>query len=67
VQTSIDPDGRLVELTTERWDHIVAGHPELEGHLYSVLGRSDVLRAACRAAFRAKSGSMPSRSGRVGG
>jgi hypothetical protein len=31
-----DPDGRLVELTKERWNHIIdppegAGHPELEG------------------------------------
>lgn len=28
-----DPDGRLVELTAERWEHIVDtgdGHPELE-------------------------------------
>lgn len=37
-----DPDGRLVELTDERWDHIVNpvdGHPEL------VPFQEDVLRA----------------------
>ena len=30
-----DPDGRRVELTLERWEHIVdarIGHPELVGH-----------------------------------
>ena len=27
--TVIDPDGRLVVLTAERWTHILRGHPEL--------------------------------------
>ena len=26
-----DPDGRRVELTDERWDHILREHPELRG------------------------------------
>jgi hypothetical protein len=37
-----DPDGRRVELTSERWHHIVhpfTGHPELARH------RDDILRA----------------------
>jgi len=38
----VDPDGRRVELTVERWDHIVDdhdGHPELDAY------RADVMRA----------------------
>ncbi len=38
----VDPDGRRVELTVERWDHIVNdhdGHPELDAF------RADVMRA----------------------
>jgi hypothetical protein len=41
--TEIDVDGRSVELTGERWAHIVgaephrAGHPELSEHLEAVL------------------------------
>jgi hypothetical protein len=27
--TVVDPDGRTVELTSERWAHITDGHPEL--------------------------------------
>jgi hypothetical protein len=27
--TVVDPDGRVVDLTAERWAHIVEGHPEL--------------------------------------
>ena len=26
-----DPDGRRVELTDERWGHIVERHPEIDG------------------------------------
>src|SRR5262245_38620151 len=26
---AVDPDGRAVELTEERWAHITGGHPEL--------------------------------------
>jgi hypothetical protein len=35
-----DPDGRRVELTSERWDHIVdafVGHPELARHQNEIL------------------------------
>lgn len=34
--SAVDPDGRRVELTEERWRHILAGHPELAPHLASV-------------------------------
>jgi hypothetical protein len=27
-----DPGGRMVELTEERWRHIVERHPEIEAH-----------------------------------
>ena len=40
--SATDPDGRLVELTAERWEHILDprnGHPELEAF------GDDVLRA----------------------
>jgi hypothetical protein len=33
---TLDPDGRRVELTHERWRHIVAGHPELAPHIANV-------------------------------
>jgi hypothetical protein len=29
IDRAIDPDGRVVVLTRERWGHILAGHPEL--------------------------------------
>jgi YD repeat-containing protein len=35
--STLDPDGRPVDLTEERWQHIVAGHPELRPHLQSVM------------------------------
>jgi hypothetical protein len=34
--STLDPDGRRVELTEERWRHILAGHPELATHLEAV-------------------------------
>ncbi len=34
--TTLDPDGRIVELSADRWSHIVDGHPELARHLESV-------------------------------
>jgi hypothetical protein len=37
---TIDPDGRGVELTDERWQHILDaadGHPELAGHQDEVM------------------------------
>jgi hypothetical protein len=33
----LDPDGRRVELTFERWGHIVATHPEVARHREKVL------------------------------
>jgi hypothetical protein len=48
--SAADPDGRLVELTAERWEHITDptdGHPELEGHA------EEVLRAVARPDTRA--------------
>lgn len=33
----IDPDGRRVELTDERWSHISGRHPEIEPHEDAVL------------------------------
>jgi hypothetical protein len=46
--TVIDPDGHTVDLTTERWEHITEGHPELRAHLDDVLAtvRSPTLRRA---------------------
>jgi hypothetical protein len=38
VAKALDPDGRLVELTDERWAHIIGGHPELAPHLLAVVG-----------------------------
>lgn len=32
-----DPDGRRVELTAERWGHILDEHPEMSGHHDAVL------------------------------
>ncbi len=32
-----DPDGRLVELTEERWRHILFRHPQLEPYMEDVL------------------------------
>jgi hypothetical protein len=34
----VDPDGRAVELTEERWAHITGGHPELVRFRDEVLG-----------------------------
>ena len=36
----VDPNGRRVELTVERWDHVVNehdGHPELDAHIADVM------------------------------
>jgi hypothetical protein len=38
IAKALDPEGRLVELTNERWAHIVGGHPELAPHLIAVVG-----------------------------
>jgi hypothetical protein len=50
-----DPDGRVVELTAERWEHITApdGHPELAVH------RDAVLRAVSEPDLR-RAGREPS-------
>jgi hypothetical protein len=34
--STLDPDGRPVDLSAERWAHIRDGHPELARHLESV-------------------------------
>ncbi len=36
VLSVLDPDSRLVELSAERWSHIIDAHPELGSHLESV-------------------------------
>jgi hypothetical protein len=36
-RSSRDPRGREIVLTGERWEHITAGHPELEAHQEEVL------------------------------
>jgi hypothetical protein len=36
MRTIPDPDGIPVELTDERWQHILAGHPDLRPHLEAV-------------------------------
>jgi hypothetical protein len=33
IATMIDPQGRTVWLTRERWEHIIDGHREVERHL----------------------------------
>lgn len=43
--TVVDPDGRAVDLTEERWAHITDGHPELAGHRNEVL---ETVRAPSR-------------------
>lgn len=50
----VDPDGRRVELTAERWQHIIRpdGHPELRSHQAEVLRAvqtPDERRTAARA------------------
>jgi hypothetical protein len=37
VATVPDPEGRPVELTEARWQHILDGHPELAAHQGEVL------------------------------
>ena len=37
VATVVDPDGRVVYLTADRWAHVVEGHPELAGFQNEVL------------------------------
>lgn len=39
MSTVVDPLGRTVHLTPERWEHIVNGHPYMAPH------RAEVLRA----------------------
>lgn len=35
--TTVDPDGRGIQLSRERWEHIIRGHPELKLHLAEVM------------------------------
>ena len=37
VATIVDPEGRAVDLTADRWAHIVDRHPELSQHQAGVL------------------------------
>jgi hypothetical protein len=37
VAKNLDVDGRLVELSDERWAHIISGHPELASHLLAIM------------------------------
>ncbi len=37
--SAVDPLGRAVHLTADRWEHIIDGHPEMEGL------RAEVVRA----------------------
>ncbi len=37
VAKNLDVDGRLVELSDERWAHIISGHPELAPHLLAIM------------------------------
>lgn len=37
ISTAIDPDGRSIVLTEERWRHIVDAHPELGPHRDAVM------------------------------
>ena len=37
VATIVDPEGRAVDLTADRWAHIVDGHPELSQYQAEVL------------------------------
>jgi hypothetical protein len=48
----VDPDGRVVELTEERWAHIVDGHPELTRSRVEILEtvRAPGVRVAGRTA-----------------
>lgn len=48
--TTLDPDGVLVELTAERWEHILSGHPDLEPFRDAVLAciASPTIRRAGR-------------------
>lgn len=43
--TVVDPDGRSVDLTGERWAHIADGHPELARYRNEVL---ETVRAPSR-------------------
>lgn len=43
--TVVDPDGRRVDLTEERWAHITDGHPELARYRNEVL---ETVRAPSR-------------------
>jgi hypothetical protein len=37
IATVIDPEGRRVELTAERWRHILFRHPQLKPYMEDVL------------------------------
>lgn len=68
-----DPDGRAVELTAERWEHILrrpegGGHPELESHLAEVLRAIEApVTSAGPDAGRTRSGTSSPVPGRADG
>ncbi len=49
--SAVDPLGRTVHLTADRWEHIIDGHPEmgsLRGEvLRAIREPSELLRAPC--------------------
>ncbi len=52
IAATLDPDGRRVALTEERWEHINTEHPNMAAHLRAVM-------AAVRDPTHRLSGSRP--------
>jgi hypothetical protein len=50
--TMIDPQGRTVWLTEERWKHIIDGHKEVERHM-------DALKKCVQTAEKRSAGNYP--------
>lgn len=66
----VDPDGRRVELTVERWDHIVDdhdGHPELGGYIAEVILAISGSTSNAPAAATTSCGTSVGTSARVAG
>jgi hypothetical protein len=56
--TALDPDGRAVDLTEERWRHIVGAAPSRAGHP-ELLPYRDAVMQAVRAPDHRRSGRRP--------